>query len=432
MEIITCPQVVGNGSDDVAPQIGDQIPAIPLPMPSTPGNISTHLRSGMPNIDLDCEAYYPEGDPRSTDMNACASAAAACGLQWLLNQHPEMGDDMTSLRTKFDSLKSYMNLARADLNGVRFDSAVIGELTLIDALQVPVRVSYQTILESGNGVAPLPSADSTYGHVAENEGGSGLYPEFSWYRGEMLAGAAVKVLVGWYSVPDANDERERLGGHWLLSTGLFRSDSLLGIWLQDDSNQCDPLGLRNEYYIWDTLAGNIPFLSGLSDADGNIGIVEAVVSARFDTTVTFGTCPPMVTSTEDSGAGSLRDVLDCMSSGDTILLSPSLAGDTIYLTSTPIVINKNITLIADPNLNIYVKGQNVPRVFEVVAGVSATISGLRVICGTSTSAACLQNNGTVTLHDAILYDNNGEPGIETQVVNTGVLIIDGGVEVKWE
>jgi hypothetical protein len=121
-----------------------------------------------------------------------------------------------------------------------------------------------------------------------------------------------------------------------------------------------------------------------------------------------------------------------MSSGDTILLSPSLAGDTIYLTSTPIVINKNITLIADPNLNIYVKGQNVPRVFEVVAGVSATISGLRVICGTSTSAACLQNNGTVTLHDAILYDNNGEPGIETQVVNTGVLIIDGGVEVKWE
>jgi hypothetical protein len=242
MEIITCPQVVGNGSDDVAPQIGDQIPAIPLPMPSTPGNISTHLRSGMPNIDLDCEAYYPEGDPRSTDMNACAPAAAACGLQWLLNQHPEMGDDMTSLRTKFDSLKSYMNLARADLNGVRFDSAVIGELTLIDALQVPVRVSYQTILESGNGVAPLPSADSTYGHVAENEGGSGLYPEFSWYRGEMLAGAAVKVLVGWYSVPDANDERERLGGHWLLSTGLFRSDSLLGIWLQDDSNQCDPLG----------------------------------------------------------------------------------------------------------------------------------------------------------------------------------------------
>jgi hypothetical protein len=89
-------------------------------------------------------------------------------------------------------------------------------------------------------------------------------------------------------------------------------------------------------------------------------------------------------------------------------------------------------LIADPNLNIFVKGQGISRVFEVLAGVTATISGLRVICGTSTTAACLQNNGTVTLHDAILYDNNGEPGMETQVVNTGVLIIEGDVEVKWE
>jgi hypothetical protein len=431
MEIFTRSQVIGNGSDDSAPQIGGQIAPIPMPMPSTPGNISSHFRPTVPNIDLDCDTYYPVGDSRSTDMNACASAAVANGLQWLVGQHSEI-EDTTSLRTKLDTLKSYMNLARADLNGVRFDSAVIGQLTLIDALQLPVRVSYQTILESGNTEAPLQSSDTTYEHIAYNDGDSGLYPTFQWFREEMLAGAAVEVLVGWYGTPNGSGERARLGGHWLVSSGYYLSDSLLGIWLQNDVDQCEPGGLCHEYYVWDTLVGNIPFLPGLTDADGNIGIVEAIVSGRYDPTVTFGGCVPIVTSTDDSGAGSLRDILSCMSSGDTLFIDPGLAGDTIYLTSSPLTINKNITISADPNLNIYIKGESIPRVFNVLQGTTVTIQGLYIICGNADTASCIQNAGTVILRDAILYDHDGIPGTETQIVNTGVMIIEGGVELKWE
>src|SRR6266404_1827545 len=51
-----------------------------------------------------------------------------------------------------------------------------------------------------------------------------------------------------------------------------------------------------------------------------------------------------VTTTNDSGPGSLRQAIADAQDGDTIQFDPSLNGRTITLTSGELVINKNITI----------------------------------------------------------------------------------------
>ena len=52
----------------------------------------------------------------------------------------------------------------------------------------------------------------------------------------------------------------------------------------------------------------------------------------------------IVTTTADSGAGSLRDAIAAASDGDTIQFDAALNGQTITLTSAELVIDKNITI----------------------------------------------------------------------------------------
>src|SRR6516162_8242272 len=51
-----------------------------------------------------------------------------------------------------------------------------------------------------------------------------------------------------------------------------------------------------------------------------------------------------VTSTADSGPGTLRADIAAAQPGDTIVFSPSLAGQTITLTSGELVVNKSLTI----------------------------------------------------------------------------------------
>jgi hypothetical protein len=283
--------LVGSGSDDPDLSLGlIVIPPI-IPPPPLPGNIDTLYRGcDVHNVDLDSETFYPPGSAIPSDHNACGPAAAANSLHWLVQQHAELSGDTTSLRSKLDSLKKYMSLGlQNDPNGVRFDSMVVGKLTLIDKLQLPIRVKYKTKHESGNTGTPLASTDPTYGHVADNQGELGVYPDFDWYKQEMDDGEDVEVQVGWYGPPDGDGIRTRYGGHWLVATGYFACDGGQGVWLKDDTDQSatDPDSLRHEYYEWDTLAGGIPFLVGLTDDAGRIGIVESLVSESYDPNILF-------------------------------------------------------------------------------------------------------------------------------------------------
>ena len=83
----------------------------------------------------------------------------------------------------------------------------------------------------------------------------------------------------------------------------------------------------------------------------------------------------------DSGAGSLRDTIAAASSGDTIVFDPSLAGQTITLTSGELALTKNLDIEGPGADHLAVSGDHAGRVFNISGGVTITIAGLRISDG---------------------------------------------------
>jgi hypothetical protein len=106
-----------------------------------------------------------------------------------------------------------------------------------------------------------------------------------------------------------------------------------------------------------------------------------------------------VTSTADSGAGTLRAEIAAANPGDTINFDPSLNGQTITLTSGDLVLNKSLTIDGPGASQLAISGGityyqnnylsspifgNSSRVFEVEgSGTNVTLSGLTITNGSS-------------------------------------------------
>ncbi|HEY1507752.1 MAG TPA: hypothetical protein VGF93_02040, partial [Solirubrobacteraceae bacterium] len=95
-----------------------------------------------------------------------------------------------------------------------------------------------------------------------------------------------------------------------------------------------------------------------------------------------------VTTTADSGAGSLRDAIANASDGQTIDFAPALNGQTITLTTGGLLVTHSLTISGPGAGNLTINGGNNGSVFEVVipaamppASTSATISGLTITGG---------------------------------------------------
>src|SRR5438477_11544594 len=88
----------------------------------------------------------------------------------------------------------------------------------------------------------------------------------------------------------------------------------------------------------------------------------------------------IVTTTADSGPGSLRQALADAQNGDTIGFDPLLNGQTITLTSAELFIDKNL-IISGPGANqLAVKrstagGTPSFRIFEITSSFTGTIQG---------------------------------------------------------
>ena len=89
----------------------------------------------------------------------------------------------------------------------------------------------------------------------------------------------------------------------------------------------------------------------------------------------------LVTSPADSGAGSLREVIIAAQSGDQVVFDPSLAGQTITLTSGQLAITKSLDIEGPGADELAVSGNHASRVFSVSGGVTVTIAGLTITDG---------------------------------------------------
>ena len=85
----------------------------------------------------------------------------------------------------------------------------------------------------------------------------------------------------------------------------------------------------------------------------------------------------IVLNNADSGDNSLRAMLALASNGDTIHFAPSLAGQTITLTSGELLIKNSLTIAGPGAGNLTVSGNHASRVFEASKPARAvTLSGL--------------------------------------------------------
>jgi hypothetical protein len=112
----------------------------------------------------------------------------------------------------------------------------------------------------------------------------------------------------------------------------------------------------------------------------------------------------VVTNTNDSGSGSLRDALAIANDGDTI--DATGVSGTILLTSGELQINHNVTINGPGAANLAVNGNATSRVFENFAA-NVTISGFTITNGLSDSngGGGILNHGGLSLSDSSIASN---------------------------
>jgi predicted outer membrane repeat protein len=116
-----------------------------------------------------------------------------------------------------------------------------------------------------------------------------------------------------------------------------------------------------------------------------------------------------VVNCNDSGAGSLRQVITDVPSDDTITFAGSLRCSTITL-STTITIAHSLTIDGPGARGLVVSGDGDVGVFHVDPGVDATISGLSVTRGNAPYGGGIYNSGVLTLTDCDVTDNSAATG----------------------
>jgi hypothetical protein len=124
-----------------------------------------------------------------------------------------------------------------------------------------------------------------------------------------------------------------------------------------------------------------------------------------------GRCLPStltVTSTADSGPGSLRNEIAAAKNKDTIVFAPSLDGQTITLTSGELDLTKNLTIQGPGAGQLTISGGGSSRVFEVASKTKVTLSGLTISNGSSANGGGVNvdKGGTLTINNSTLSGNS--------------------------
>ncbi len=145
--------------------------------------------------------------------------------------------------------------------------------------------------------------------------------------------------------------------------------------------------------------------------------------------VTVNGCTPgtkTVTNTNNSGSGSLRNMIADACPGDLIVFSPGLPTNSTINLTTEIVIDKMITVDGDDVDNLNLSGGFTSRIFQIPNGVSVSLKNMNLINGfASTNGGAFYNLGQVKLTD-IIFENNFDGGDISPLTGDGELIIEGG------
>ncbi len=125
-----------------------------------------------------------------------------------------------------------------------------------------------------------------------------------------------------------------------------------------------------------------------------------------------------VTTTADSGNGSLRNAIATANSGDTIQFAKGLTGKTITLKTGQLTLNKDLTIDGGGAPGLTISGNNASRVFYLDKEKQARIENLTIANGKTLGAG----GGIDTRHESVLT-------LENVKVHNNTSELGGGIRV---
>lgn len=140
-----------------------------------------------------------------------------------------------------------------------------------------------------------------------------------------------------------------------------------------------------------------------------------------------------VSSNSDAGAGSLRTVIQNASAGAVVIFSESLSGDTIRLTTGPILINKNIRIYGPEDGLVYISGERSQQIFHIQSGAEVILRDMHLINGKASGGAkggAVFNEGILRMQQ-LYFSGNTVQGVATPpsgaIMSFGGAIANDGV-----
>jgi Bacterial Ig-like domain (group 3) len=184
----------------------------------------------------------------------------------------------------------------------------------------------------------------------------------------------------------------------------------------------------NQWYLNGNPIGGAINSSYVATSAGNYTVVVTIggCSSPASDAITVTTCPsaPVVTNTNDSGAGSLRQAIFDACDGATISFDMNQVASPITLTSAGLVINKNLT-ITGPGANLLTVQRSTaggtPQfgIFTINSGKTVGISGLTISNGNTSTGGGINNQGLLTLTGCTISGNsvNGTNSLGGGILN---------------
>ena len=129
-----------------------------------------------------------------------------------------------------------------------------------------------------------------------------------------------------------------------------------------------------------------------------------------------------VTNTLDSGSGSLRQLVQDVPSGSTIVFAPHLQNQQIILQS-PITIHQGITIqdLNNNQINIEINGQG--PIFNILSTNEVVLHSLQLNAGNGLDGRAILNQGVLVLQNVQINDMNAGSG--NSIFNLGTLDVRG-------
>lgn len=167
----------------------------------------------------------------------------------------------------------------------------------------------------------------------------------------------------------------------------------------------------NSVQTWNNLSATTNTSTDNVTASGNNGQGEFILGRNTHSTI--------VSNTNDSGCGSLREAVELANSGDVVYFEPSINSDTIVLTSSQILINKNLTIQGNGFIYTKISGNSINRIFSIQQNYDVILTGLALQNGAGSLGGAIYSKGTTTISNSYVSDNSATQG--------GAIYADKGV-----